>query len=80
LAHFKTDGILNYIEILDIQKADSKDYSTEELTSPIFEDIDLKRLAKEQEWQGFDERKFKQAINGMKVEESPEELLELLKE
>ena len=47
---------------------------------PIFEDIDLKRLANEQEWQGFDEEKFKQSIKELKVEESPEELLELLKE
>lgn len=80
LAHFKTDGNLKYIEILDIQKADSKDYAAEELTLSIFEDIDLKRLAKEQEWQGFNEKKFKQTIKEIKVEESPEELLELLKE
>ncbi|MDR9416565.1 MAG: hypothetical protein RI564_09785 [Gracilimonas sp.] len=80
LAHFKTDGNLKYIEILDIQTAKGDAESIEELTLPIFEDIDLKRLAKEQEWQGFNEGKFKQSIKDMKVEESPEELLELLKE
>lgn len=80
LAHFKTDGKLKYIEILDIQKADSKDTSAEELTLPIFENIDLKHLAKEQNWQGFDEKRFRQTIKEMKVEESPEELLALLKD
>ncbi|WP_409029041.1 hypothetical protein [Gracilimonas sediminicola] len=80
LAHFKTDGNLKYIEILDIQTARGDAESIEELTLPIFEEIDLKRLAKEQEWQGFNEGKFKQSIKDMKVEESPEELLELLKE
>lgn len=80
LAHFKTDGNLKYIEILDIQIAEGESESIEELTLPIFEDIDLKRLAKEQDWQGFKESKFRQAIKEMKVEESPEELLELLKE
>lgn len=80
LAHFKTDGNLKYIEILDIQTAKAEEQSVEELTLPIFEDIDLKRLAKEQNWQGFNEGKFKQTISDMKVEESPEELLELLKE
>jgi|GEM_PF-1612457 len=57
-----------------------KTVSVQEMTLPIFEDIDLKRLANEQEWQGFDEEKFKQSIKELKVEESPEELLELLKE
>jgi len=80
LAHFKTDRNLKYIEILDIQKAEHGEQSVEELTLPIFEDIDLKRLAKEQEWRGFNEEKFKRTIKEMKVEESPEELLELLKE
>jgi len=80
LAHFKTDGHLKYIEILDIQKAEIAEHSVQEMTLLIFEEIDLKRLAKEQGWQGFDEGKFKQTIKEMKVEESPEELLELLKE
>lgn len=80
LAHFKTDAKLKYVEILDIQKAEVADRSVQEMTLPIFEDIDLKRLANEQEWQGFDEEKFKQSIKELKVEESPEELLELLKE
>lgn len=80
LAHFKTDGNLKYLEIIDIQGANTEEQSVEELTLPIFDDIDLKRLAREQEWQGFNEGKFKQTIKEMKVEESPEELLELLKE
>ncbi len=80
LAHFKIDGNLKYIEILDIQTAKGEAESIEELTLPIFEDIDLKRLAKEQEWQGFNEGRFKQTIREMKAEESTEELLELLKE
>ncbi|MEX0719051.1 MAG: hypothetical protein WD509_02725 [Candidatus Paceibacterota bacterium] len=80
LAHFKTDGNLKYLEILDIQGANTEEQSVEELTLPVFEDIDLNRLAKEQEWQGFDEGKFKQTIKELKVEESPEELLEMLKE
>jgi len=80
LAHFKTDGSLKFIEILDIQAANGQAPSVEELTLPIFEDIDLKRLAKEQEWQGFNEEKFKQTFTKMKVEKSPKELLELLKE
>ncbi|TVR37242.1 MAG: hypothetical protein EA390_00195 [Balneolaceae bacterium] len=80
LAHFKTDGNLKYFEILDIQSAGAEDRVAEELTLPIFEDIDLKRLAKEQEWQGFNERKFKQEINDLNIEESLEEMLELLKE
>lgn len=80
LVHFKPDGNLKYIEILDIQTAGDEDRVAEELTLPIFEDIDLKRLAKEQGWQGFGEGKFRQTIKNMKIEESPEELLELLKE
>jgi hypothetical protein len=80
LAHFKTDGNLKYIEILDIQTAEAEDRVAEELTLPIFEDIDLKRLAKEQKWQGFNERKFKQEFNDLNIEESLEEMLELLKE
>jgi len=80
LAHFKTDGHLKYIEILDIQTAGAEDRVAEEFTLPIFENIDLKRLAKEQDWQGFDEGKFKKTIKEMKVEETPEKLLELLKE
>ncbi len=62
LAHFKTDGSLKFIEILDIQTTSGEEQTVEELTLPIFEDIDLKRLAKEQEWQGFNEGKFKQEI------------------
>lgn len=80
LAHFKTDGSLKFIEILDIQKASGEEQTIEELTLPIFEDIDLKRLAKEQEWQGFNEGKFKQEIKDMNIEESLEEMLEALKE
>jgi len=80
LAHFKPDGNLKYIEILDIQIAKGEEKSIEELTLPIFEDIDLKRLAKEQDWQGFDERKFKQEIHNLDIEESVEEMLEALKE
>jgi hypothetical protein len=80
IAHFKTYGSLKFIEIIDIQTADAEEQTIEELTLPIFEDIDLKRLAKEQEWQGFNEGKFKQTIKEMRVEESTEELLELLKE
>lgn len=79
LAHFKTNGSLKFIEILDIQTASGEEESVEELTLPIFEDIDLKRLAKEQKWQGFDERKFKQEIEDMKIEESLEKMLEMLK-
>lgn len=80
LAHFKTGTNLKYIEILDIQTAKSTEESVEELMLPIYENIDLKRLAKEQEWQGFNEAEFRETINEMKVEESPEELLELLRE
>jgi len=80
LAHFKTDGSLKFIEILDIQTASGEEHTIEELTLPIFEDIDLKRLAKEQEWQGFNERKFKQEINDLNIEESLEKMLEILKE
>lgn len=79
LAHFKIDGNLKYIEILDIRTAKENEQFIEELTLPIFEEIDLKRLANEQEWKGFNESKFKQIIKEMRVEESPEELLELLK-
>lgn len=80
MAHFKTDGNLKYIEILDIQSVGAEDRVAEEFTLPIFEDIDLKRLAKEQDWHGFNEKKFKQEIKDMKIEESLEEMLELLKE
>lgn len=80
LAHFKTDGSFKFIEILDINTAKGEEQSIEELTLPIFEDIDLKRLAKEQEWQGFNKEKFKQQVNEMKIEESLEEMLEILKE
>lgn len=80
LAHFKTDGKLKYIEILDIQIAKGEAETIEELTLPIFEDIDLKRLAKEQVWQGFNEGKFKQEINDLDIEESIKEMLEALKE
>ena len=80
LAHFRTDGNLKYIEILDIHTAGTEERAAEELTLPIFEDVDLKRLAKEQEWQGFNESEFKQEIKKMKVEESLEDMLELLKE
>src|SRR5699024_10540230 len=80
LAHFKADRKLKYIEILNIQKADAEEKTTEELTLPIFEDLDLKRLAREQSWQGFDEKKFKKNIQELEIEETPEELLALLKE
>lgn len=80
MAHFKTDGNLKFIEILDIQTSDSQEQAIEELTLPIFEDIDLKMLAKEQKWRGFNKEKFKQEINDMKIEESLEEMLEILKE
>lgn len=80
LAHFKTNGNLKYVEILDIQSANTDEQSAEELTLPIFEDIDLKRLAREQEWQGFNEVEFKQEINNMKIEESLEEMLDALKD
>ncbi|MDZ7758083.1 hypothetical protein [Rhodohalobacter sp.] len=80
MAHFKTDGNLKYIEILDIQSVGAEDRVAEEFTLPIFEDIDLKRLAKEQDWHGFNKKKFKQEIKDMKIEESLEEMLELLKE
>lgn len=80
LAHFKTDRSLKFIEILDIRKADSGEQAAEELTLPLFEDLDLKRLAKEQDWTGFDVKKFKRNIRELEVEESPEELLALLKD
>jgi len=80
LAHFKTDGSLKFIEILDIQTANGEEHSVEEHTLPIFKDIDLKRLAKEQEWQGFNEGKFKQEIKKMNIEESLEDMLDALKE
>jgi len=80
LANFKPDGHLKFIEILDIQKADIEDRVAEELTLTNFKDIDLKRLVKEQKWQGFNEGQFKQTIKDMEVEETPEELLEMLKE
>ena len=80
MAHFKTDGSLKFIEILDIQTANGEEHSVEEHTLPIFKDIDLKRLAKEQEWQGFNEGKFKQEIKKMNIEESLEDMLDALKE
>lgn len=80
LAHFKTDGNLNYIEILDIQTAKGEAEYAEELTLPIFEDVDLKRLAKEQDWQGFNEGTFKQEINKLDIEESVADMLDALKE
>ena len=79
LAHFKTDRSLKFMEILDIKKAGTTDKAAEELTLPVFEDLDLKRLAREQSWQGFNERAFKRTIKDLEVEESPEELLALLK-
>jgi len=80
LAHFKADRNLKFIEILNIQKADAEEKTAEELTLPIFEDLDLKRLVKEQSWKGFDEQKFRRNIKELNIEESPEELLALLKE
>lgn len=80
LAHFKTDRSLKFIEILDIQTASGEEQTIEELTLPIFEDIDLKRLAKEQDWQGFNEGKFRQEIKDMNIEESLEDMLDALKE
>lgn len=80
LAHFQTNGNLKYVEILDIQRANKDEQSVEELTLPIFEDIDLKRLAREQEWQGFNEGMFRETIKEMEIEETPEELLELLRD
>jgi len=80
MAHFKTDGSFKFIEIIDIQSAGAEDQTIEEVTLPIFEDIDLKRLAKEQEWQGFNEGKFKRDINDLNIEESVEEMLDALKE
>jgi len=80
LAHFKVDRNLKFVEILDIQKTNAEEKTTEELTLPIFEDVDLKRLAKEQSWRGFDEQKFKENIKELDIEEAPEELLALLKE
>jgi hypothetical protein len=80
LAHFKTDGSLKFIEIIDIQTAGAEEQTIEELTLPIFEDIDLKRLAKHQEWQGFNEGKFKREINDLNIEESVEDMLDALKE
>jgi hypothetical protein len=80
MAHFKTDRNLKHVEILDIQPAGESEKDIEEFTLPIFEDLDLKRLAKEQEYKGFDEKKFKQRIHDLNLEESPEELLALLKE
>lgn len=79
LAHFKTDSNLKYIEILDIQPAVNSEGTIEELTLPIFDDLNLKRLAKEQSWHGFDEKKFREMIQELAIEESPEDLLELLK-
>lgn len=80
------NGVENLKKLLEIflndfrffYKCGGKDL--EELTLPIVEDLDLKRLAKEQDWQGFDEQKFKKTIKELDVEESPEELLPLLKE
>jgi hypothetical protein len=80
LAHFKTDGNFKYIEILDIKPAEAGEESVVEMTLPIFDDIDLKRLAKEQEWQGFNEVRFRKIIQELQIEETPEELLALLKE
>jgi hypothetical protein len=80
LAHFKADRTMKFLEILNIQKADAEEKTAEELTLPIFEDLDLKRLAKGQSWSGFDEKKFRKTIQELDVEESSEELLSLLKE
>ena len=60
---------LKFMEILDIKKAGTTDKAVEELTLPVFEDLDLKRLAREQSWQGINERAFKRIIKGLKVKE-----------
>ncbi|HLR32360.1 MAG TPA: hypothetical protein VK074_07720 [Fodinibius sp.] len=79
-AHFRADRKWKFVEILHIQKADAEGKTTEELTLPIFKDLDLRRLAKEQSWSGFDEQKFRKTIQELEVEESSEELLALFKE
>lgn len=85
LKHFDlAEGKISFSKLRELQDklttlAESAEETAEELTLPVFEDLDLKRLAREQSWQGINERAFKRTIQDLEVEESPEELLTLLK-
>ncbi|MCC5906732.1 MAG: hypothetical protein JJU13_11015 [Balneolaceae bacterium] len=57
-----------------------KNFELEEGENLIEKDIDLKKLAKKQNWNGVDEQEFRRIINELDIKESQEELLWLLKE
>jgi len=57
-----------------------KNFDLEDGENFIEKDIDLKKLAKKQEWNEGDEQVFKRIIKELDIEEPPEELLQLLRE
>ncbi len=75
IANFNPAGKMNSFEITSIQQADSDDDYFRKMPQPIFQEFDLKRIAKQQNYKGTDLGKL---LGKWPGDESTDELLEML--
>jgi len=78
-ANYNPSGQIISFEITGYKPVNKKDHFFNQLPKPLFEETDLKRIVKTQNYKGYGTDKVKKIVGQLQVEESLEELLAALK-
>ncbi len=79
VAHYNPMGQVITFEISGFSKSDKKGKYFQQLPKPLFELTDIKRIVEEQEYKGYHPDKVKRITEQLEVEDSLEDLLEIIK-
>jgi hypothetical protein len=78
-ANYNPSGEVISFEINGYKRVNKKEKYFSQLPKPLFEETDLKRIAKTQNYKGYSAEKVKKIVGHIQVEESLEDLLAALK-
>lgn len=79
IANYNPSGDVISFEISGYKSANKKETYFNQLPVPLFEETDLKRIAQQQNYKGYQADKVKKIVDKMEVEDSLEDLLAALK-
>ncbi|MCE2996217.1 MAG: hypothetical protein LW863_11490, partial [Flammeovirgaceae bacterium] len=79
IANYNPSGDVISFEISGYKSANKKETYFNQLPVPLFEETDLKRIAQQQNYKGYQSDKVKNIAGKMEIEDSLEDLLAALK-
>jgi hypothetical protein len=79
IANYNPSGDVISFEISGYKSANKREIYFNQLPVPLFEETDLKRIAQQQNYKGYQADKVKKIVDKMEVEDSLEDLLAALK-